>query len=214
LPGSEAIQRYWPNEGESHDLVRSDNGMFVFYADHKRIVNHLELGYGQERTALRAEITQLREDLKTERARTAPVSAAVAERDREWHRRTKKLVDLLNDEIDCDVDGPYWVYTEASVGLWNALDDLRSLLPPAPEIPGFEGTRGQVDGLVEAALPRLRSRRTGEASPMAETDENHRGPTQEERDAFEKCWEGVDPEIVREADRWYDEMLTEAEDEN
>lgn len=49
---------------------------------------------------------------------------------------------------------------------------------------------------------------------MAETDENHRGPTQEERDAFEKCWEGVDPEIVREADRWYDEMLTEAEDEN
>lgn len=153
MPGSEAIQRYWPNEGESHDLVRSDNGMFVFYADHKRIVNHLELGYGQERTALRAEITQLREDLKTERARTAPVSAAVAERDREWHRRTKKLVDLLNDEIDCDVDGPYWVYTEASVGLWNALDDLRSLLSPAPEIPGLEGTRAGVDELMGAAAP-------------------------------------------------------------
>lgn len=161
MPGSEAIQRYWPNEGESHDLVRSDNGMFVFYADHKRIVNHLELGYGQERTALRAEITQLREDLKTERARTAPVSAAVAERDREWETRIEEKaqdhdrwaeIDEKESRVAHDDYFRCESFSMRAARHRTKAEALRSLLPPVPEIPGFEGTRGQVDGLVEAAL--------------------------------------------------------------
>jgi len=107
---------------------------------------------------------KLRETEAVERDRSRAVDEAAAWVSRSEHERAVSAAveerDRQNDELRNEAKLLLWWIEEAAIlkgakltraeiaAITRHSDALRSLLSPVPEIPGLEGTRGAVDGLL------------------------------------------------------------------